>query len=174
MRQFISRVLESLIDRYDEFRYGWAAKRFRGVNDGVALVVVATVLLGLGVLAAVAMTRPDANGVRLAYSSRTATPSAPVATTEVVTVQRAGTTANARSVKRVVVRTVGGRGTTVRDAITLPGRIVRDTDIVTTRNLVTVTDVQTVTTPPVTVTAPPVTVTVVETVKCKPKDCDHP
>jgi hypothetical protein len=43
----------------------------------------------------------------------------------------------------------------------------------TTQQTATVTDVQpvTVTAPPVTVTAPPVTVTVVETVKCKPKDC---
>ena len=57
--------------------------------------------------------------------------------------------------------------------VRLPGQTVREVHTLTTQQIATVTDVQpvTVTAPPVTVTAPPVTVTVVETVKCKPKDC---
>ena len=67
--------------------------------------------------------------------------------------------------------------------VRLPGQTVREVQTLTTQQgevqtlttqqIATVTDVQpvTVTAPPVTVTAPPVTVTVVETVKCKPKDC---
>ena len=71
------------------------------------------------------------------------------------------------------IRTVSGRGTTVKGLVRLPGQTVREVHTLTTQQIATVTDVQpvTVTAPPVTVTAPPVTVTVVETVKCKPKDC---
>jgi len=80
----------------------------------------------------------------------------------VVTVHVDGRPAGKRN---VVVRTVSRRAVkrqTVREMVTL-----------TTQRTATVTDVQpvTVTAPPVTVTAPSVTVTIVETVKCKPKDC---
>jgi hypothetical protein len=61
----------------------------------------------------------------------------------------------------------------VKGLVRLPGQTVREVHTLTTQQIATVTDAQpvTVTAPPVTVTAPPVTVTVVETVKCKPKDC---
>ena len=158
MREIISSVVKGLLDRFDAFRYNRAHSRFWRADQGIALVLVIGTLLGVGVFAATAVTRPDADTPSLAQSD---TPSlaqsnaarvSPSSRTEVVTetVKRQGRT----------VRVVRQRsGTTFRDAVTPPARTVRVTHTVTVREVATVTAIQ------------PVTVTVFETVTCKPKGC---
>jgi hypothetical protein len=106
--------------------------------------------LGLGVLAATAVTKPDSETAFIAQSNAARVSS--FSRTEVVTetVKRQG-----RPV-RLVRR---GPGRTVQDLVTLPARTVREMHTVTTREVATVTAIQ------------PVTVTVFETVTCKPKSC---
>jgi hypothetical protein len=158
VRETISSVVNDLLDRFDAFRYRRAHSRFWRADQGIALVLVIGTLLGVGVFAATAVTRPDADTPSLAQSD---TPSvvqsnaarvSPSSRTEVVTetVKRQGRT----------VRVVRQRsGTTVQDAVTPPARTVRVTHTVTTREVATVTVMQ------------PVTVTVIQTVTCKPKSC---
>lgn len=153
MRDGILRVINALLARFHEYqdrRHFWRAEQ------GFALVLVVGILLGVGVLAATAVTRSDTD--TLFAQSRQ--PSSSSSGIEVVTktIERKGQT----------VRVVRRRPeTTVQGLTTLPGRTVRETQVITVRETQTVTvrDVATVT------AVQPVTVTVFETVTCKPKDC---
>jgi hypothetical protein len=146
LRDVIHRVTKVLLVRFGEFRY---QHRFWRADQGIALVLVIGTLLGVGVLAATAVTRPDKE-TPFAQSSaaQVSSPSRIEVVTE--TVERNGGPA------RVVRRRPG---MTVEDLVTLPGRTIRETHTVTMREVATVTAIQ------------PVTVTVFETVTCKPKSC---
>ena len=165
VREVVSKVIEGLLNRFSDLRA--PERRSWGAGKGVALVLVCGLFLGLGILAAVAVTQTDGGPVYLAQSNaRLATSSlrAP-AGTEVITqtVKRNGQTV------RIVRRRAAGGGVVVRTVagtVTLPSDTVDRTQTVTTQEVATVTDVQ-----EVTVTAPPDTVTVFETVTCKPKNC---
>jgi hypothetical protein len=160
VREFVSKVIEGLLNRFSERRT--SARRFWGANEGVALVLVCGLFLGLGILAAVAVAQSDGGSVSLAQSNAgLATSSLPAhAGTEVITqtVKLKGKTV------RVVRRRAAGRG--VVRTVARPSDTILRTQTVTMQEVATVTDVQ-----EVTVTAPPETVTVFETVTCKPKDC---
>jgi hypothetical protein len=150
VREIIYRVITDLLDRFDAFRYRHRAQsRFWRADQGIALVLLIGTL-GLGVLAATAVTKPDSETAFIAQSNAARVSS--FSRTEVVTetVKRQG-----RPV-RLVRR---GPGRTVQDLVTLPARTVREMHTVTTREVATVTAIQ------------PVTVTVFETVTCKPKSC---
>ena len=165
VRELVSKVVERL--------FNWLSdrqpldRRLWGAGVGVALVLVVGLLVGLGILFAVAVAPTNGGTVYLAPSNaRLATSSARAhAGKEVVTQavkrkrKKARVARRAGAGRRVVVRTVDG-------AVTLPSDTISRTQIITTHEVATVTDVQ-----EVTVTAPPETVTVVETLKCKPKDC---
>jgi hypothetical protein len=161
VREFISKVIEGLLNRFSERRT--SARRFWGANEGVALVLVCGLFLGLGILAAVAVAQSDGGSVYLAQSNAgLATSSLPAhAGTEVITqtVKLKGKTVH------VVRRRAAGRGVEVR-TVARPSDTILRTQTVTMQEVATVTDVQ-----EVTVTVPPETVTVFETVTCKPKDC---
>lgn len=182
MRGVINRIIDDLVTRFEyrvaQFR-DWG--RYNSVERGLVAVLVVAVLAALGAITAVALTRPGSGNVSFlqsnAASVSSAGPSTAPTEATVRVVRRPATGGNA------AIRTVSGRGTTVEGLVRLPGQTVREVQTfttqqgevqtLTTQQIATVTDVQpvTVTAPPVTVTAPPVTVTVVETVKCKPKDC---
>ena len=127
---------------------------------GIPFLVVG-ILLGVGVLAATAVTRSEGETLFAQSSAREPSSSSgtEVSGTEVVTktVERKGQP----------VRVVRRLETTVQDLTTLPGRTVRETQAITIRetHTATVREVATVT------AIQPVTVTVFETVTCKPKDC---
>jgi hypothetical protein len=161
VREIIYSVITGLLDRFDAFRYRRRAQsRFWRADQGIALVLLIGIL-GVGVLAATAVTKPDSetpfiaqsNAARVSSFSRTEVVTETVKRPEVVTetVKRQG-----RPV-RLVLRHRPGR--TVQDLVTLPARTVREMQTVTTREVVTVTAIQ------------PVTVTVFETVTCKPNSC---
>jgi hypothetical protein len=160
------RKIHNLLDRLDELRYRrWAQSRSWRADKGVALVLVLGLALCLGVLAAMAVTRTDGGTISLAQSNAVrAPPSSRVdAGTYVITETVKHGDKTVRVLRRLagdttLVRTVPGAGGTVETIF--------QTQTVTTKEMATVTDVQ-----QVTVTAPPETVTVVETVKCKPKEC---
>ena len=169
----MNRVIDDLVTRFEyrvaQFR-DW--RRYNSaVEQGLVVVPVVAALAALGALTAVVLTRSGSETVYFPQSNADSVSSAGPSTAPkeamVRVVRRPATGGNA------VIRTVSGRGTTVEGLVRLPGRTVREVHTLTTQQIATVTDVQpvTVTAPPVTVTAPPVTVTVVETVKCKPKDC---
>jgi hypothetical protein len=172
VRGVIKRIIDDLVTRFEyrvaQFR-DW--RRYNSVEKGLVAVLVVAVLAALGALTAAALTRPGSGNVSFLQSNAASVSSAgrSTAPTEatVRVVRRPATGGNA------AIRTVSGRGTTVKGLVRLPGQTVREVHTLTTQQIATVTDVQpvTVTAPPVTVTAPPVTVTVVETVQCKPKDC---
>jgi len=150
VREIIYSVITDLLDRFDAFRYRRRAQsRFWRADQGIALVLLIGIL-GVGVLAATAVTRPDSETPYIAQSN--AAQVSPFSRTEVVTetVKRQG-----RPVRLVPHRP----GRTVQDLVTLPARTVREMHTVTTREVATVTAIQ------------PVTVTVFETVTCKPKSC---
>jgi hypothetical protein len=153
VREIISNVLDRLdafLDRLNAFRYRLAQSRFYRADQVIALVLLIATLLGLGVLAARAITRPDVKALPVTQSTAARVSSSSHREVVTETVKRQGKT----------VRLVRQRpGTTVQDAVTLPGGTVRETHTVTTREVVTVTAIQ------------PVTVTVFETVTCKPKEC---
>jgi hypothetical protein len=146
VRDVIHRVAKDLLVRFDELR---DRHRFWRADQAIALVLVIGTLLGVGVLAATAVTSPD-KGTSFGQSSaaQVSSPTRIEVVTE--TVERKGRPAD------VVGRR---RGTTVEDLVTLPGRTIRETHTVTRREVATVTAIQ------------PVTVTVFETVTCKPKSC---
>ena len=159
MREFVSKVIEGLLNRFSERRT--SARRFWGANEGVALVLVCGLFLGLGILAAVAVAQSDGGSVLAQSNAGLATSSLPAhAGTEVVTqtVKLKGKTV------RVVRRRAAGRG--VVRTVARPSDTILRTQTVTMQEVATVTKVQ-----EVTVTVPPETVTVFETVTCKPKDC---
>ena len=169
----MNRVIDGLVTRFEyqvaQFR-DW--RRYNSaVEQGLVVVPVVAILAALGALTAVVLTRSGSETVYFPQSNADSVSSAGPSTAPkeatVSVVRRPATAGNA------VIRTVSGRGTTVKGLVRLPGQTVREVHTLTTQQIATVTDVQTVTVtaPPVTVTAPPVTVTVVETVKCKPKDC---
>jgi hypothetical protein len=170
VRGVMNRVIDDLVTRFEyrvaQFR-GW--RRYNSaVEQGLAVIPVVAVLAALGALTAVVLTRSGSETVYFPQSNADSVSSAGPSTAPVdVVTRRPATGGNA------VIRTVSGRGTTLEGLVRLPGQTVREMHTLTTQQIATVTDVQpvTVTAPPVTVTAPPVTVTVVETVKCKPKDC---
>jgi hypothetical protein len=144
-------VITDLLDRFDAFRYRHRARsRFWRADQGIALVLLLIGILGVGVLAATAVTKPDSETPFIAQSNAARVSS--FSRTEVVTetVTRQG-----RPVRLVRQRP----GRIVQDLVTLPARTVRETHTVTTREVATVTAIQ------------PVTVTVFETVTCKPKTC---
>jgi hypothetical protein len=159
VREIISNVLDRLnafLDRLNAFRYRLAQNRFYRADQGIALVLLIATLLGLGVLTARAVTRPDAETLPAAQSKAARVSSSSRGKVVTETVKRQGE--KVRLVR--TVRLVRQRpATTVQDAVTLPAGTVRETHTVTTREVVTVTAIQ------------PVTVTVFETVTCKPKEC---
>jgi hypothetical protein len=150
VREIIYRVFTDLLDRFDALRYRLRAQtRFLRADQGIALVLLVGTL-GVGVLVATAVTRPESETPRFAPSNAARVSS--LSRTAVVT----------ETIKRQdrPVRLSRRRpGTTVRDLVTLPARTVREAHTVTTREVVTVTAIQ------------PVTVTVLQTVTCKPKSC---
>ena len=161
--------LEQQLDRLTQFRENRHYYYKGRAEQGLAVVLVVVVLAALGALTAVALT---SEGGGTSYFSP-ANPSSASFTgrnePKVLTVYVVRRPAGQRN---VVVKTVSRR--TSRSGLPrLPGQTVREVRTLTTEQIATVKDVQsvTVTAPPVTVTNPPVTVTVVETVKCKPKDC---
>lgn len=165
MREIIYSVITDLLDRFDAFRYRHRAQsHFWRADQGIALVLLIG-LLGVGVLVATAVTRSDGQTPYVAQpkAARVSSFSRTEVRTEVVTdtVKRQGVVTE--TVKRqgrpvrLVLRPRPGR--TVQDLVTLPVRTVRETHMVTTRVVATVTAIQ------------PVTVTVFETVTCKPKSC---
>ena len=165
----MNRVIDDLVTRFEyrvaQFR-DW--RRYNSaVEQGLVVVPVVAVLAALGALTAVVLTRSGSETVYFPQSSADSVSAGPSTAPVDVVTRRPATGGNA------VIRTVSGRGTTVEGLVRQPGQTVREVHTLTTQQIATVTDVQpvTVTAPPVTVTAPPVTVTVVETVKCKPKDC---
>ena len=174
MREVVSKLIKGLLDRFEELRYRRATQgRFWLASEGVALVLVVGLLLGLGALAAVAVSQTDGETAHpgqsspdlAVFSSRTA------ARTHVITetLKLNGETVRFRhraAGGSIVVRTLARPGTTVQGFITLPSDTIFHTQTVTTKEVSTVTDVQ-----EVTVTAPPETVTVFETITCKPKKC---
>jgi hypothetical protein len=150
VREIIYSVITDLLDRFDAFRYRHRAQsRFWRADQGIALVLLIGTL-GVGLLAATAVTRSDNEIPYIAQSNAARVSS--FSRTEVVTetVTRQG-----RQVRLVRQRP----GRIVQDLVTLPARTVRETHTVTTREVATVTAIQ------------PVTVTVFETVTCKPKTC---
>ena len=166
----VIRVIEDLVTRFEyrvaQFR-GWPRYN-SAAEQGLVAVLAVGVLAALGALTAVAVTtRPGSGTVYFPQSNADSVSSAGPSTapkeSTVRLVRRPATGGNA------VIRTVLGRGTTVESVVRVPGQTVREVHTLTTQQIATV--MVTVTAPPVTVTAPPVTVTVVETVKCKPKDC---
>ncbi len=180
MRGVINSVIDDLATR-SEYRVA----QFRdwldyspAVERWLVAVLAVVFLAALGALTAAALTRPGSGTVHFLQSNAASvsTTGASTAPVDVVTRTVKAEKATVRVVRRpatrgnAVVRTVPGRGTGL---VGLPGQTVRDVQTLTTQQIATVTEVQTVTAtaPPVTVTAPPVTVTVVETVTCKPKDC---
>jgi hypothetical protein len=151
VREIIYSFITDLLDRFDAFRYRRRAQsRFWRADQGIALVLLIGIL-GVGVLAATAVTGPDSETPYIAQSNAARVSS--FSRTEVVTetVKRQG-----RPV-RLVLRHRPGR--TVQDLVTLPARTVRETHTVTTREVATVTAIQ------------PVTVTVFETITCRAKSC---
>jgi len=159
VREFVSKVIEGLLNRFSERRT--SARRFWGANEGVALVLVCGLFLGLGILAAVAVAQSDGGSVLVQSNAGLVTSSLPAqAGAEVVTqtVKLKGKTV------RVVRRRAAGRG--VVRTVARPSDTILRTQTVTVQEVATVTEVQ-----EVTVTVPPETVTVFETVTCKPKDC---
>ena len=160
MREIIYSVITDLLDRFDAFRYRHRAQsRFLRADQGIALVLLIGTL-GLGVLAATAVTKPDSETPFIAQSNAARVSS--FSRTEVVTerIKRQGVvTETVRRQGRPVRLVRRGPGRTVQDLVTLPARTVREMHTVTTREVVTVTAIQ------------PVTVTVFETVTCKPKSC---
>jgi hypothetical protein len=150
VREIISSVINDLLDRFEAFRYRRAQSRFWRADQGIAVVLLIGVLLGVGVLAARAVTRPGAETVSVAQSNAARGSSFPRREVVTQTVKRQG------RVVRVVRR---DPASTAEELITLPGQTVRVTQTVTRREVATVTVVQ------------PVTVTVFETVTCKPKNC---
>jgi hypothetical protein len=162
VRELVSKVVERLFNRFSDRR-----PLHRRAAEGVALVLVVGLLVGLGIVVAVAVAQTDAGTVSLAQPNAglAKSSSRAHAGTEVITqtVKRKGKTVRVgrRPVEggRVVVRTVDG-------AVTLLSDTISQTQTVTTHEVATVTDVQ-----EVTVTAPSETVTVFETVTCKPKGC---
>jgi hypothetical protein len=165
VREIVSKAIKGLHDRLNGLRYrGGAQSRPWRAYEGIAIVLVLGLILGLGALAAAAVTRGDGATVYVAQSNAGMPSSVrPDASTEVITetVKRGGTTVR-------VVRHRRARGTTVvRTPAGVSPETVYQAQTVTTRQIATVTDVQ-----QVTVTAPPETITVIETVTCKPKDCN--
>jgi len=169
----MNRVFDDLVTRFEyrvaQFR-DW--RRYNSaVEQGLVVVPIVVALAAFGALTSIALTRAGSETVYFPQSNADSVSSAGPSTAPkeatVSVVRRPATAGNA------VIRTVSRRGTTVEGLVRLPGQTVREVHTLTTQQIATVTDVQpvTVTAPPVTVTAPPVTVTVVETVKCKPKDC---
>jgi hypothetical protein len=160
VREIIYSVSSDLLDRFDAFRYRRRAQsRFWRADQGIALVLLIGIL-GVGVLAATAVTKPDSETPFIAQSNAARVSS--FSRTEVVTetVKRQGVFTEAVKRQDRPVRLVRrGPGRTVQDLVTLPARTVREMHTVTTREVATVTAIQ------------PVTVTVFETVTCKPKTC---
>jgi hypothetical protein len=150
VREIIYSVITDLLDRFDAFRYRLRAQsRFLRADQGIALVLLVGTL-GVGVLVATAVTRPDSETPHFAPSNAARVSS--ISRTEVVTetITRQG---------RPVRLSRRRPGTSVQDLVSLPTRTVREAHTVTTREIVTVTAIQ------------PVTVTVLQTVTCKPKGC---
>jgi hypothetical protein len=132
---------------------------WRAVGGIVLAVVVAVALVGFGAVVAIAVTSSGGEDSFGAPSDATTFGvSWPRDAGATVTVMRGG-----KPVRVVRLRTIAGSGRTIQSSVTLPSRTVRESAIVTTREVSTVTAVQTVT-----VTAPPETVTLVETVTCAP------
>lgn len=158
MRDSMQRVINALLARFHEYH---DRRHVLRAEQGLALVLVVGILLGVGVLAATAVTRSEGETLFAQSSAREPSSSSgtEVSGTEVVTktVERKGQP----------VRVVRRLETTVQDLTTLPGRTVRETQAITIRetHTATVREVATVT------AIQPVTVTVFETVTCKPKDC---
>jgi hypothetical protein len=167
LREAIDEVITALLGRLDNIRERHAFDYVRWLRTS-ALVFGLSVLLGLGLLTAVAMSDPGEERVYVANSQGlvTSATAGVEAQTNVVTlaVNRKGETVRViryRTTKSdVVLRTVTGPGAAVRATPVT----VKDTR--TVREIDTVTQVQ-----EVTVQTPPVTVTVIETVTCKPNDC---
>jgi hypothetical protein len=149
VRETIYSVITDLLDRFDAFRFRRRAQSRWRADQGIALVLLIGTL-GVGVLAATAVTSSDSETPYITQSNTARASS--FSRTEVVTetVKRQG-----RPVRLVRPRS----GRTVQDLVTLPARTVRETHTVTTREVATVTAIQ------------PVTVTVFETVTCKPQSC---
>jgi hypothetical protein len=165
VREIVSRVINGLHDRLNELRYRRGAQsRSWRADEGIAIVLVLGLILGLGALAAVAVTRSDGATADGAHSNAGVVPPSvrPDAGTEVITetVKRGGTTV------RVVRHRVAHGSVVIRTVGSAPSETIYQTQTVTTREIATVTDLQ-----QVTVTAAPETITVIETVTCKPKDC---
>jgi hypothetical protein len=165
----VRNFIDELLDRFDDLKnWGWR-QRGRVTAEGIVFSILLGTLLTVGIVAAWAVTGSDAE---TSYATPSTTPVvSPSVTNEVVTetIKRNGKAI--RIVRRrtlpgdTVLETVPGRGTTLLGrSVTLPGRTVRETHTVTTREVATVTQ-------SVTVTVQPETVTIIETVKCKPKDC---
>lgn len=158
VRDSMQRVINALLARFHEYH---DRRHVLRAEQGLALVLVVGILLGVGVLAATAVTRSEGETLFAQSSAREPSSSSgtEVSGTEVVTktVERKGQP----------VRVVRRLETTVQDLTTLPGRTVRETQAITIRetHTATVREVATVT------AIQPVTVTVFETVTCKPKDC---
>jgi hypothetical protein len=166
LREAIDEVITELLGRLDNIRQRRAFDYVSWLRTS-ALVFGVGVLLSLGVLTAVAMTRTGKERIYVADSPGLTRSSASVAAqTQVVTqtVNRKGETV--RVIRRrttkgdVVLRTVTGPGAT------LQGALVTVKETRTVREVDTVTLVQNVT-----IQAPPVTVTVFETVTCAPNGC---
>jgi hypothetical protein len=165
LREAIDEVITALLGRLDNIRQRHEFDYGRWLRTS-ALVFGVGVLLGLGVLTAVAITRPGEERDYVADSQGLVGPSAAsvAAQNQVVTqtVNRKGETVRVirhRTTKGdLVLRTVTGPG--------VQGALVTVKDTRTVREVDTVTLVQ-----EVTVQAPPVTVTVFETVTCTPNNC---
>jgi hypothetical protein len=160
VREIIYSVITDLLDRFDAFRYRRRAQsRFWRADQGIALVLLIGIL-GVGVLAATAVTKPDSETPFIAQSNAARVSSFSRTEVVTVTVKRQGVFTEAVKRQDRPVRLVRrGPGRTVQDLVTLPARTVREMHTVTTREVATVTAIQ------------PVTVTVFETVTCKPKTC---
>jgi hypothetical protein len=167
LRETIDEVITALLGRLDDIRERHEFDYARWLRIS-ALVFGAGLLLGLGVLTAVAASGGVgekrvyvANSPGLVTSSSARLAAQPQVVTQ--TVNRKGETVRVirhRTTKGdVVLRTVTGPAT-------VQGALVTVKDTRTVREVNTVTLVQ-----EVTVQTPPVTMTVFETVTCTPNDC---
>jgi len=178
VRGIVHRFIEGLATRFDRRLDRSVAFRDRlrypksKAERGVAGLLAIGILVSLGVLTAVVLTGTSGGTVYFPQSNADLASSFGLSTAQNEpaprTVERHGTTVPRSRGK--AARTAR-RGTSGERVVTLPGQTVREVQTVTAHQVVTDAQPVTVTAPPVTVTTPPETVTVVQTVKCKPKDC---
>jgi hypothetical protein len=163
VREIVYKAIKGLHDRANGLRYrGRAQSRSWRAHEAIAIVLVLGLILGLGALLAMAVTRGDSATLYTAQSN-TGLPSSvrPEAGTEVIT----ETVKRGEATVRVVRRRLAP-GTVLRTFAGASPETVYRAQTVTKREIATVTDLR-----QVTVTAAPETITVIETVTCKPKDC---